>query len=98
MPSHYGACPAAPPLVAGCGVRGVVGNGGQVAAWDKHPVDATEEGSYYERQQRKYGRSRRGSTSFHGAFDLFFMQAAAAAAARTEEAEEEEVCFCCLFF
>ena len=50
----------------------------QTAAWDKTVHDETEDFSYYERQQRKYGRGRRGSTSFAGAFDLFFEIAKAA--------------------
>ena len=39
----------------------------QAASWDKVAYDETDQMSYYERQQRKYGRGRRGSTSFCGA-------------------------------
>ncbi len=41
-------------------------------SWDKAAVDDMDVASYYERQQRKYGRGRRGSTSFCGAFQVLY--------------------------
>ncbi len=41
-------------------------------AWDKPASDELDQASYYERQQKKYGRGRRGSTSFSGAFHQLF--------------------------
>lgn len=43
---------------------------GKSSAWD--PVTLPEERSYYEVQQLRYGRGRRGSTSYAGAFDVLF--------------------------
>lgn len=58
------------------------------AAWDV-PTDRSEdELSYFQRQQRKYGRGRRGSTSFAGAFDKLFQASGEAA---DEEGEVDEV-------
>jgi hypothetical protein len=48
--------------------------------------------SYYQRQQKKYGRGRRGSTSFHGAFDVFFN---AHRSDETKDAEHDGDVRCC---
>ena len=57
----------------------------QSAAWDRVSRDEMETSSYYERQQRKYGRSRRGSTSYHGALELLLSQTAG------QRSEEDKV-------
>jgi hypothetical protein len=63
-----------------------------VAAWDKVLHDEHDDMSYYQRQQKKYGRGRRGSTSFHGAFDVFFN---AHRSDETKDAEHDGDVRCC---